>query len=31
MKEYNLGGVAAWRLGLESPDVWDILGAYTRE
>ncbi|MDR3364144.1 MAG: hypothetical protein LBS91_04240 [Clostridiales Family XIII bacterium] len=31
MKEYGLGGVAGWRLGLESEAFWDILGAYTRE
>jgi spore germination protein YaaH len=30
MSEYGLGGVACWRLGLENPEIWDILGAYTR-
>lgn len=28
MQAYDLGGVAAWRLGLETPEVWDILAAY---
>ena len=31
MCEYGLGGVACWRLGLEDPVMWDILGAYTRD
>ena len=30
MKAFDLGGVAGWRLGLEKPETWDILGAYTR-
>ena len=30
MREFDLGGVAGWRLGLEKPEVWNILGAYTR-
>lgn len=25
MKKYNLAGFAAWRLGLESDDIWNIL------
>ena len=30
MKERELGGVSCWRLGLEPPAIWDILGEYTR-
>ena len=30
MNRFGLGGVAGWRLGLEKPEVWNILGAYTR-
>lgn len=26
MKKYDLAGYAAWRLGYETPDIWDILG-----
>lgn len=25
---YNLAGVAAWRLGFETPDVWDVILKY---
>jgi len=28
MQNYNLGGVAGWKLGLEAPYVWEMLGAY---
>ncbi|MBQ7360204.1 MAG: SH3 domain-containing protein [Lachnospiraceae bacterium] len=28
MKKYDLGGVAAWRLGFESQGIWDIIKAY---
>lgn len=28
MKKYNLGGVAAWRLGFEKSDIWEIISAY---
>ena len=28
MKTYDLGGVAAWRLGFESQGIWDIIKAY---
>lgn len=27
-KEYNLGGIAAWKLGLERSSIWDILLKY---
>ena len=26
IKKYDLAGVAGWRLGLESSDVWDVIG-----
>lgn len=29
MNNYELGGVAVWRLGYEDPAVWDIISAYT--
>lgn len=29
MKNYDLGGVAVWRLGYEDPAVWDIISGYT--
>ena len=28
MKNYNLAGVAEWKLGLETPDVWDLIEEY---
>ncbi len=28
MSGYQLAGVAAWKLGLEKPQVWDVIGAY---
>ena len=28
MNNYDLGGVAVWRLGYEAPAVWDIISAY---
>lgn len=28
MNNYDLGGVAVWRLGYEDPAVWDIISAY---
>ena len=28
MKTYDLAGVAAWKLGLETADVWDLMAAY---
>ena len=29
MQKYNLGGVAAWKLGFETPDIWGVIAAYT--
>lgn len=31
MKEYNLGGVACWKLGLEINDVWNVIDEYLKE
>ncbi|MCM1268583.1 MAG: glycosyl hydrolase family 18 protein [Bacteroidales bacterium] len=28
MENYDIGGVAAWRLGFETPDVWDVIADY---
>ena len=28
MRKYNIGGVAAWKLGYETPDIWDKIAAY---
>lgn len=28
MKNYELAGVAGWRLGLEKPAIWDLIAAY---
>ena len=28
MQNYDLGGVAAWRLGYEPAAVWDLFSAY---
>ena len=28
MRKYNIGGVAAWKLGYETPDIWDMIGKY---
>ena len=30
MKEKNLAGVAVWRLGLETNDVWDVIEDYVK-
>lgn len=30
MKKYNLGGVAAWKLGLEDKAVWDVIDAFVQ-
>lgn len=31
MQNYDLGGVAAWRLGYEPAAVWDMIGAYLQQ
>lgn len=28
MQKYQIGGVAAWRLGFEKPSIWDVIGGY---
>ena len=28
MRKYNIGGIAAWKLGYETPDIWDAIAAY---
>ncbi|MBE5827629.1 MAG: chitinase [Butyrivibrio sp.] len=28
MKANNIAGIAAWSLGMETPDVWDVIAAY---
>ena len=28
MKEYDLAGAAAWKLGFETSDIWDIMAQY---
>lgn len=28
MEKYEIAGVAAWRLGFETADVWDVIGEY---
>ena len=28
MEKYNIGGVAAWKLGYETPDIWDMIATY---
>jgi len=30
MKKYNVGGVAAWKLGYETPDIWDMIATYLK-
>jgi spore germination protein YaaH len=29
IEKYNLAGLAAWRRGLETPDIWDLIGEFT--
>lgn len=28
MKNHNLAGVACWKLGFETPDIWDVIVSY---
>ena len=28
MKAHGIAGIAQWRLGMETPDVWDVIGGY---
>lgn len=28
MRKYSIGGVAAWKLGYETPDIWDMISVY---
>ncbi len=28
MDKYNIGGVAEWRLGFETPEIWDVISEY---
>ena len=28
IKEYNLAGIAAWKLGFERSDIWDVILRY---
>lgn len=30
MAQYNLAGVAEWKLGFETPDVWTVIGEYLK-
>ena len=31
MKEYNLGGVACWKLGLEEKEIWTVIEEYVNK
>jgi spore germination protein YaaH len=31
MSNYQLAGVAAWRLGQETPQVWDVIEQYMNQ
>ena len=30
MKENNIAGVACWKLGLDSKEAWEAIGAYLK-
>ena len=30
MKNLNVGGVAAWQLGLEDKAIWDVIDAFVK-
>ena len=29
MQQYELAGVAAWKIGFETPDIWELISQYT--
>ncbi|MCX4307541.1 MAG: glycosyl hydrolase family 18 protein [Acetatifactor sp.] len=31
MEKYGIAGVAAWRLGFETADIWDVIGEYMNQ
>ena len=31
MKAQNIAGIAAWSLGMETDDVWDVIASYIEE
>lgn len=31
MQKYNIAGVAAWKLGFEKPEIWDIIQTYLNQ
>ncbi|MDE7429934.1 MAG: chitinase, partial [Lachnospiraceae bacterium] len=31
MEKYGIAGVAAWRLGFETADVWDVIEEYMNQ
>ncbi len=31
MEKYEIAGVAAWRLGFETADIWDVIGEYMNQ
>ena len=28
MDTYGIAGVASWKIGMESPDIWDVIADY---
>ena len=30
MEKYQLGGVAAWKLGFEKPEIWSVIEKYIK-
>ena len=31
MRAQNIAGIAEWSLGMETPDVWDVIAGYIEE
>ena len=31
MKAQNIAGIAAWSLGMETSDIWDVISSYIEE